>query len=425
MLVSQTLVSSLLSWCGPYSLFLIMLFFFWGGVVLVQKSDLPAAKAKTEFVNTGAAKQLQDMGFTLFATKSTHEWLGISGHLENVTRTYRNLAAVKHGKNNPRYMTKNGIACNLVYKPLIKREPNVLTMLQAGKIDMVIDVPDSMESCQKIRVCLRCLRQFSHYLGMIFPCGLSRSKNSTKPLRSSDRSQLMGRTLQGFRCPDRRLQDATRSHWGRGLVDHWHQDSSLAKPGFKGRWWEFDSVRNFRCHLWSKFWGNDEITLVFLGSRNFGCGSDVFWGHFCRHCHAQEVDAWEQWQILLGYLLLAGVCGDCGETKLRKFCRCVFNPNSGVDWRKYQSMWKDDTSLLGVCEIGWHLLSAKFSTDNCWVASWLGWVFGRSWRDLAWSSFPFWTCVQWPSGHFCDFRPQLQAGGHKKELHYIILYDIY
>jgi len=73
--------------------------------------------AKTEFVNTGAAKQLQDMGFTLFATKSTHE-----------------------------YLTKNGITCSLVYKPLIKREPNVLTMLQAGKMDMVIDIPDSMDS---------------------------------------------------------------------------------------------------------------------------------------------------------------------------------------------------------------------------------------------------------------------------------------
>eukprot|EP00438_Fugacium_kawagutii_P001885 Skav221267 [mRNA] locus=scaffold1935:69287:70671:- [translate_table: standard] len=90
-----------------------------GGGGAAPTAVFAAFLAKTEFVNTGAAKQLQDMGFTLFATKSTHE-----------------------------HMTKQGIACSLVYKPLIKREPNVLTMLQTGKIDMVIDVPDSMESWQ-------------------------------------------------------------------------------------------------------------------------------------------------------------------------------------------------------------------------------------------------------------------------------------
>ena len=77
----------------------------------------PAA-AKAEFLASGAAKQLQDMGFTLFATKNTHEYLTTTGEL----------------------------SCSLVYKPLIKREPNVLTMLQTGKIDLVIDVPDSMDS---------------------------------------------------------------------------------------------------------------------------------------------------------------------------------------------------------------------------------------------------------------------------------------
>lgn len=35
--------------------------------------------AKAEFVATGAAKQLLDMGFSLFATKATHEPLGSSG----------------------------------------------------------------------------------------------------------------------------------------------------------------------------------------------------------------------------------------------------------------------------------------------------------------------------------------------------------
>eukprot|EP00931_Biecheleriopsis_adriatica_P056258 TRINITY_DN3332_c0_g1_i1.p1 TRINITY_DN3332_c0_g1~~TRINITY_DN3332_c0_g1_i1.p1 ORF type:complete len:142 (+),score=29.21 TRINITY_DN3332_c0_g1_i1:62-427(+) len=57
------------------------------------------------------------MGFSLYATKGTHE-----------------------------VITESGINCSLVYKPLIKREPNLLTMLQTGKIDLVIDVPDSMES---------------------------------------------------------------------------------------------------------------------------------------------------------------------------------------------------------------------------------------------------------------------------------------
>ena len=76
----------------------------------------PAA-AKAEFLASGAAKQLQDMGFALFATKNTHE-----------------------------YLTTSQLACSLVYKPLVKREPNVLTMLQTGKIDLVIDIPDSMDS---------------------------------------------------------------------------------------------------------------------------------------------------------------------------------------------------------------------------------------------------------------------------------------
>ena len=73
--------------------------------------------AKAEFLASGAAKQLRDMGFALFATKNTHE-----------------------------YLTTNQLACSLVYKPLVKREPNVLTMLQTGKIDLVIDIPDSMDS---------------------------------------------------------------------------------------------------------------------------------------------------------------------------------------------------------------------------------------------------------------------------------------
>ena len=43
--------------------------------------------AKTEFVATGAAKQLQDMGFTLYATKSTHEHFGCTkGFFFSITR---------------------------------------------------------------------------------------------------------------------------------------------------------------------------------------------------------------------------------------------------------------------------------------------------------------------------------------------------
>merc|ERR1719465_286432 len=62
---------------------------------------------------------LQEMGFSLYATKSTHEYLTTAA---------------------------GDIKCDLVYKPLVKREPNVLTMLQTGKIDLVINVPSSMDS---------------------------------------------------------------------------------------------------------------------------------------------------------------------------------------------------------------------------------------------------------------------------------------
>jgi len=78
----------------------------------------PAA-ARAEFVSSGSAKLLQDMGFSIYATKSTHEYLTGVGNIKN---------------------------CSMVYKPLVKREPNVLTMLQTGKIDLVINVPDSMDS---------------------------------------------------------------------------------------------------------------------------------------------------------------------------------------------------------------------------------------------------------------------------------------
>jgi carbamoyl-phosphate synthase len=74
---------------------------------------------KAEFVNTGAAKLLQDMGFQFFATKNTHDYLTESAGLKN---------------------------CTMVFKPLVKREPNVISMLQSRKIDLVINIPDSLDS---------------------------------------------------------------------------------------------------------------------------------------------------------------------------------------------------------------------------------------------------------------------------------------
>merc|ERR1712084_185941 len=70
---------------------------------------------KAEFVQH--AKMFVEMGFSLFATKNTHE-------------------ALKQG----------GVDAPIVFKPLVRREPNILTLLREGKIDLVINVPDSMDS---------------------------------------------------------------------------------------------------------------------------------------------------------------------------------------------------------------------------------------------------------------------------------------
>jgi len=70
---------------------------------------------KNEFVQY--AKMFLDMGYKLFATKNTHETL-------------------KHG----------GIESTMVFKPLVKREPNIRSLLREGKLDLVINVPDSMDS---------------------------------------------------------------------------------------------------------------------------------------------------------------------------------------------------------------------------------------------------------------------------------------
>merc|ERR1719433_500626 len=71
---------------------------------------------KQEFLQH--AKLLIEMGFQLHATKNTHDSL-------------------------TSYGIKN---CIMVFKPTVKREPNVATMLKGGKLDLVINVPDSMES---------------------------------------------------------------------------------------------------------------------------------------------------------------------------------------------------------------------------------------------------------------------------------------
>merc|ERR1712045_352050 len=72
---------------------------------------------KQEFLQY--AKLLVDMGLQLYATKNTHDALVSHGDIKN---------------------------CIMAYKPTVRREPNVSTLLRAGKIDLVINVPDSMDS---------------------------------------------------------------------------------------------------------------------------------------------------------------------------------------------------------------------------------------------------------------------------------------
>jgi carbamoyl-phosphate synthase small subunit len=72
---------------------------------------------KNEFA-INCVSMLREMGFQLYATKSTCESL-----------------------------KKNGFeSCVHVNKPFTRREPNAITLLRAGKIDLVINVPSSMDS---------------------------------------------------------------------------------------------------------------------------------------------------------------------------------------------------------------------------------------------------------------------------------------
>jgi len=72
---------------------------------------------KTEFCN--CARMLQEIGFQLYATKNTHDMLKTQEGFDETV---------------------------MVFKPSVKREPNVLTLLKTGKLDLVINVPDSMDS---------------------------------------------------------------------------------------------------------------------------------------------------------------------------------------------------------------------------------------------------------------------------------------
>merc|ERR1719446_2054221 len=91
-----------------------------GGFKLPAKNVLLCigpSQQKSEFLQ--CARMLVEMGFTVHATKGTAEALQKEGGLES---------------------------CVVVYKPFVKREPNALTLLKAGKLDLVINVPDSMDS---------------------------------------------------------------------------------------------------------------------------------------------------------------------------------------------------------------------------------------------------------------------------------------
>jgi carbamoyl-phosphate synthase small subunit len=72
---------------------------------------------KQEFVHF--AHMFLEMGFQLYATKGTCEALKAAGGMDTVI---------------------------MLYKPSVKREPNAVTFLQSGKLDLVINVPDSMDS---------------------------------------------------------------------------------------------------------------------------------------------------------------------------------------------------------------------------------------------------------------------------------------
>jgi len=87
------------------------------GFVLPKKNILLSTgpvKSKTYLLEN--IKALEQMGYNLYATKGTHDF-------------YKN----------------NGINTKILYWPLEKKEPNVLTYLKERKIDLVINIPKSLE----------------------------------------------------------------------------------------------------------------------------------------------------------------------------------------------------------------------------------------------------------------------------------------
>ncbi|MBU0615331.1 MAG: ATP-grasp domain-containing protein, partial [Nanoarchaeota archaeon] len=74
-------------------------------------------KSKAEFLMS--AKQLHDMGYTLYATEGTYAFL-----------------------------RSNDVKCTRLYWPLQNRKPNVIDYLSSRKIDLVINIPKSREETE-------------------------------------------------------------------------------------------------------------------------------------------------------------------------------------------------------------------------------------------------------------------------------------
>ena len=64
-------------------------------------------------------RQLEEMGFNLFATAGT-----------------------------ARFMKEHGIKAQMLHWPLDKKEPNVATYIENGKIDLVINIPKNAETTE-------------------------------------------------------------------------------------------------------------------------------------------------------------------------------------------------------------------------------------------------------------------------------------
>ena len=133
----------------------------------------------------------QDMGFSLFATKSTHDAL-----------------------------SKAGLACSFIYKPLIKKAAN------------------SWPSSFLVLKCCKCykiLGQTVHFSR----CWIKKLQEKYLPGAQcldfapswQDGPGHQRSWLHGFERYDRWLQDASGCHWGSCPLDHRHQDGHLRMCG--------------------------------------------------------------------------------------------------------------------------------------------------------------------------------------------------